>query len=133
MAYKNKERNKLYAREFRLKMKDDPVYKEKQRIYRKNYHQKNPQCRRSVKLKYEYGLTFEQYQGMIHQQNDQCAICHCSAIHRKSNSWHVDHDHQTGKVRGLLCKSCNTGLGQFKDDIALLEAAIKYLQKHMLE
>jgi len=55
-----------------------------------------------------------------------CAICHAAPAQ------HVDHDHATGKVRALLCFNCNGGLGQFKDDPAVLRAAAEYVRFHSL-
>ena len=70
-----------------------------------------------------YGIDEEQYNNMILSQNNICAICN-----KPSNkTLHIDHDHITGKVRGLLCSSCNTGIGLFKEDIDSLANAIKYL------
>lgn len=65
-------------------------------------------------------------------QDGLCAICGNPQIPGEGSSTkqlHVDHDHQTGKVRGLLCNQCNPGLGYFQDDISRLIAAVKYLEK----
>jgi hypothetical protein len=66
---------------------------------------------------------------MMNEQDFKCAICsvHLSDVKK---SFAVDHDHATGKVRGLLCDLCNRALGQFKDNIDNLKAAINYLEKH---
>jgi hypothetical protein len=77
-------------------------------------------------LRREFGLTPEQYQAMLVQQNYGCAICKETG-HTNGRAMSVDHDHATGKVRGLLCSSCNTGIGQLKESPVILEAAIKYL------
>lgn len=76
---------------------------------------------------YLYGVTPEQYQALLDAQDDRCAVCRSDAWPGKDNRPHVDHDHATGAVRGLLCGRCNTGLGQFQDDPALLRAAVDYL------
>lgn len=70
-----------------------------------------------------FGISPEQYQEMLTQQDGGCAICHTLPEERL----HVDHNHTTGKIRGLLCRHCNTGLGMFKDDPVRLEEALKYL------
>lgn len=72
----------------------------------------------------KYGLTVEQYQIMCLIQNNLCAIC----CEEPEENLHVDHDHVTGEVRGLLCNNCNNGLGRFKDNIESLENAILYLR-----
>lgn len=71
----------------------------------------------------QYGITLEEYNQMLQAQNNTCAIC-IKPIDMPC----VDHDHITGKVRGLLCRSCNTALGFFQDDPTLCLKAAKYLQ-----
>lgn len=61
------------------------------------------------------------------KQDRKCAIC-SEPIQKQGKGTHIDHNHDTGKVRGLLCPRCNTGLGQFRDDISILQKAIRYLQ-----
>lgn len=82
-------------------------------------------------LKY-YGITPDQYQALFDEQSGVCAICGCSETKRiKGTLTHlsVDHDHVTGAIRGLLCSSCNEGLGRFKDDTVRMERAITYLRR----
>ena len=75
----------------------------------------------------EYGLTLPQYQEMLNDQHFLCAICK-KGENDVDRSFAVDHDHKTGKVRGLLCNSCNAGLGYFKDSPEILKSAISYLE-----
>jgi hypothetical protein len=72
----------------------------------------------------KYRLSFDDYQKMYETQNALCAICY---THK--DTFFIDHDHKTGKVRGLLCPRCNSGLGQFKDSVFNLTNAINYLKK----
>jgi hypothetical protein len=81
---------------------------------------------RNARLKKKYGLTIADYNKMLGLQNGKCAIC-CISESKGRGGFHVDHCHTTNKVRGLLCHSCNTGLGHFRDDIEILDAAAKYL------
>lgn len=74
----------------------------------------------------KYGITVEDYVRMLVEQNGRCAIC--LSEYPGPNAFHVDHDHATGKVRGLLCTRCNPGLGYFRDDPELLARAIEYLK-----
>lgn len=76
-----------------------------------------------------YGITGEQYHEMLVSQSGVCAICGNEQVggHRLLC---VDHCHNSGQVRGLLCVSCNTGLGQFKDNPEFLKSAIRYLKEH---
>jgi hypothetical protein len=73
-------------------------------------------------LKRRYGITAEDRRAMQEAQGGVCLIC------RTQPAAHVDHDHATGAIRGMLCFNCNGGLGQFKDNVALLEQAVRYLR-----
>lgn len=79
---------------------------------------------RGYHLKRRYGITQEDFNKILEQQQGACAICDTGAGEKP---WHVDHDHSTGRVRGILCHSCNTGLGNFKDDPEVLRKALEYL------
>jgi hypothetical protein len=83
-------------------------------------------CRRTQMKVRLYGIDVETYNKMFSEQRGCCAIC---GVHQSEfdKSLAIDHDHVTGKVRGLLCILCNTALGKFKDDKNLLSAAIRYL------
>lgn len=76
----------------------------------------------------KYGVTRERYEAMLVAQGGRCAICAGSEPGGKGK-WHVDHNHATGAVRGLLCLRCNAGLGLFGDDTERLAAAIAYLSQ----
>ena len=80
-------------------------------------------------LKARYGISLAEHDEMLLAQNKVCAICGKPS----SKPFHVDHDHVTAKVRGLLCFKCNSGLGMFCDDISVLRAAIEYLTKQIKE
>ena len=102
----------------------------------KKYRLDNPEeynrIKRNQNLR-KYGLTFEDQEGMLREQNYKCAICGQEIFLFGSSQKliaHVDHDHKTGKVRGLLCKECNSGLGYFKDNTEYLLSAISYLKKN---
>jgi hypothetical protein len=79
---------------------------------------------RTYHLKRRYGIDAAQADSMLADQGGLCALC------RTAPAAHVDHDHATGAVRDLLCFNCNGGLGQFRDDPALLRAAARYLEAH---
>ncbi len=94
-----------------------------------------PFCKACAKLEYfkqdlwkHYRIRFPEYQALYNEQAGRCACCgaHESIFKR---SLHVDHDHKTGKVRGLLCTQCNPGIGYFQHSIERLEMAITYLNK----
>lgn len=79
-------------------------------------------------FKRTYNITIADYGTMLQKQNNCCAICNTS-INELKKPLAIDHDHTTGKIRGLLCHICNTGLGYFKDSPTRLNAAISYLSK----
>lgn len=94
--------------------------------YKKDYYNKNKEVYRERKFKTLYKMSFYDYNKLFEKQGYTCAICGCT----KSNGdklFPVDHCHNTGKVRGILCRLCNVGLGHFKDDRSILQKAIEYL------
>lgn len=84
---------------------------------------------RHWQLRKQYGITVEQYDAMLAAQGGGCAICGDppDGVGRAGVRLHVDHCHATNRVRGLLCNSCNNGLGRFRDRPELLRAAAAYL------
>ena len=83
--------------------------------------------RRKQRLKQNYGISLEQYQEMLIQHNNKCAVCNEEHKRRPLN---VDHCHTTGKVRGLLCDKCNMALGLLKDSKDLINNLGKYLNAY---
>lgn len=86
----------------------------------------NPEQRRNNTLKRKFNITARQYDQILQIQNGVCKIC--SKINKNGRRLAVDHDHKTGKVRGLLCLHCNAILGYSKESIEILYNAIKYLK-----
>ncbi len=80
-------------------------------------------CQRSYDYKRHYGITMQEYEDYFRDQNGQCAICKTS-----EKKLCVDHCHSTGKVRGLLCSSCNNAIGLLGESVENLNSAIKYLK-----
>ena len=103
--------------------------KEEQRAIRKTH----PEVMKERELKKNFNLTLEQYAEKLNNQNGVCAICERPEFRirkGKLESLGVDHNHTTNQIRGLLCHTCNSALGLFKDSPELLEKAIKYLRKY---
>lgn len=94
---------------------------DKKTLYRRKYMQKKTE----VKRKELRPLELSPYQYMLENQNGVCAIC--SNVDKSGRALAIDHDHKTGFVRGLLCGSCNRGLGLFRDNPEILLKAAKYL------
>ncbi len=82
---------------------------------------------KSYRLMKKFGITPEDYDKMFEMQDGKCAICHKNS----GRTLHVDHNHKTGKVRGLLCFQCNLVLGYSYDDTEILRNATLYLQKEV--
>ena len=109
----------------------------------------NPQRRKQIALDYyyrhkrknenwrllaHYQLTLEQYEQIEREQGGVCAICgkppHDKIKRGIVARLHCDHDHRTGRFRGLLCGNCNRALGMFEDEVACVRAALQYLEAH---
>jgi hypothetical protein len=111
----------------------------KRDIHRKgqsNWYYNNPEKAKEQRLR-RYGISLAEYNIIRENQNYRCACCgrHEEEVEQgkaktPATSLQVDHCHDTGKVRGLLCTNCNTLLGKSKDDVSVLEAAIRYLKEH---
>jgi hypothetical protein len=121
------------------------------RVKRKVLHKRNPQIalkrnarkreiyateefkaqQRKRYYKKRYGITIEQYEKMLKAQNGVCAICGENNNHKTQRHLHIDHNHQTGKVRGLLCIRCNTIIGNSKENTEILKKAIEYIYRHL--
>ena len=82
---------------------------------------------RNFLLKLRYGVDSDEVDGILAEQGFLCPIC------LSQRPQHVDHDHQTGKVRGVLCFNCNGALGRFEDDVTRLRAAMEYLEAHGMD
>lgn len=100
--------------------------------YQKDYYETRPGKKRATNLWAHYRMTPEDYELMLHFQGGGCKICGSKDPKMRSPAFHVDHCHETGKIRGLLCGPCNVGLGAFSDNIGTLEAAIRYLSEARL-
>jgi len=95
------------------------------RLAENKYRRKAYQQNKHKRLFLRYGITISDFKNMEKQQGYVCAICK----QKPKTTFHVDHCHSTGKVRGLLCSSCNMALGLLKDNKMFLSQAIDYLSK----
>lgn len=122
----NRDKIKLQKHTSHMKHRDKILAKHKE--YRKNNQAKVKKTLRNSFLKKTYGLTLDTYSELLSAQNNVCAIC--NKANASGRSLHVDHNHSTGKIRELLCNSCNSAIGYAKEDISVLERIILYLKKH---
>lgn len=129
MPHADPEVEKRYRRErYRTKAS---VREEKRRQYVRNREKRIANARVS-KLRNAFGLTTQAFDALYQAQHGRCAICgkteeEAFVICKKK--LFVDHDHETGRIRGLLCMKCNGGLGMFTDSTEMLERALAYLRR----
>jgi len=112
------EKSKRYRKENREKI--NKTY----RKYRKNH----PEWCREQYLKNVYGITISQFNYMMETQGFKCAICGCGDWKGRWGTPHIDHDHKTGVVRGILCHGCNLAIGAILDNPETAESMSKYLK-----
>jgi len=118
----NPERNRSRSRKW------GEENKEINRKRSREWYYNNTDKKRARDLRIKFGITPEIYKTMLADQNGVCAIC--SNACKSGKLLAVDHDHNNGRVRGLLCMECNTGLGKFLDSAELLRKSAEYLEKN---
>ena len=142
-----------------IKRRSREKYRERNTAYRREYRRLNADKVKALKLKWEkenpdrvtamkalrrlrqrtlalasdlrcrYNLTIDEYLSLLAAQAGRCAICGVTQGSSRGSRLHLDHDHQTGTVRGLLCIRCNPGLGYFLDDPKLMRRAAAYVER----
>ena len=120
----------------RAKTRDDKYYilnKDKIKLKSIKRREMNPEQAainsRNNYYVYRYGFTREEAKLMIINQDNKCAICKTTIEIDGAAGAHIDHCHNSNKIRGILCNNCNHGLGHFKDNTTILLNAINYLKK----
>lgn len=108
--------------------------KECSKISTRECRKRDPFFGRKWELKFHYDMTLKEYNDLFKKQDEKCLICKLPESRINKNTGRikylaVDHDHKTGKIRGLLCQSCNLILGYAKDNIEILKEAICYLKE----
>lgn len=127
-GFKTLELKKAYNKKYYQKYREESLLYQRQ--YRLDNLEKVKETDKNYRLKHrimrDYGISNQDYLNMLNNQNYKCAICNVdqSSLSRKLN---IDHCHKTGKVRGLLCNTCNRALGYFHDSIYNLKKAMEYL------
>ena len=105
-----------------------PCDREARNSWTRNNPERSQRSSRSRNLLFKYGLTLEEFEQRLVSQEGRCLICQETLQPGRGTA--VDHCHTDGRVRGLLCVSCNGGLGMFKDNKTNLARAIQYLETH---
>lgn len=102
--------------------------REKYLSSQKGYYKKDPESYKWRTRKNKYGLSKTQILELLEKQDNKCALCNKPFLSMWGKDMHIDHDHETNKVRGLLCLSCNVGLGMLGDNEEGLTKALKYIK-----
>jgi len=103
--------------------------KEKKIAYYKEYYKTHKKDLRYYVIQRKYSLTKDDFDKLLRDQNYRCAICNKPFNLPDTHNIYIDHNHRTGKVRGLLCPKCNSGIGYFEDNPEYLDKAFKYLKE----
>jgi hypothetical protein len=127
--YRTKEKKKDWVVANPIKVKSiKKRYKDNNKLKLSEYYKMNKDVWREGQLKRHYGLTIEQYDDILSKQNGKCAICGTDSC-STGKQMAVDHNHETGEIRGILCAACNIGIGMMKDDVSLIRKALTYLER----
>lgn len=102
--------------------------REKYLASQRGYYKKNPQSYHWARIKKEFGLTRETFFDLVEKQDNKCALCEKPFEGLSRRLIHIDHCHQTGRVRGLLCMTCNVALGMLGDTAESLSKALAYVK-----
>jgi len=133
-GYKRRSRCRKCECEWQKRYQKD--YPEEMRERKKRYKEKDPERYYKLSRKHalrsswkRYGHDPDKVERYFESHSGYCEICGIKPT-KGAGRLHIDHDHDTGEIRGMLCLKCNTGLGQFNDDVKTLKSAIKYLKKN---
>jgi len=118
------EQQRVASRKWRLNHLDDARARDKLRKRKPRSKAK----RKDTYLKRVYGISLIEYNALLEMQEGKCSICRISKC-RSGHDFAVDHCHKTGKIRSLLCQSCNTILGSVQEKVEILQSAIEYIEK----
>lgn len=126
MPYADPEAKKAYDREYGKARREARLRRGLK--WRTENPERFGERQRAHHLRKKFGITQEQYEDLLAVQGGGCAICGSTETIRGKRSLCIDHDHATGKVRGILCHRCNVCIGQAHDDPELLRKAVAYLE-----
>jgi hypothetical protein len=116
-------RQKARWEKWRTAREADGTFRTIENERQQNYRQRTGYAR-DYELRTKYGITLDEWMAMVAAVNGRCEICR-----KADEALCVDHDHETGRVRGVLCRSCNRAIGQLGDTEAHLQSALDYLRK----
>lgn len=126
MPWKDPEVARIKTKEYRDKNREKIARRARER-YAENPHNRRAHNLRSL-MKQRYGITLEDKAELLAKQGNKCAICGTDTPNTPTG-WHIDHCHETNKIRGILCQQCNNMLGNAKDSAETLRRAAVYLEE----
>jgi len=121
---KNREKMLEHGKVYAMENKDKIA--ERKHKYHQRYYQERKSIYKDRKLKYKYRISLKELEYLLVRQDNKCAICGNLLLDKTTV---IDHDHLNGKIRGILCRLCNTGIGFFGDDPEILNKAMAYLME----
>ena len=131
--YKKRNKKTIDRYKKRYRKKNAMSISEYNKRYGKGMRRGDANRIKDYKLRQDYGIGFKDYAALLEKQNGLCAICKKAetSLHNRTGkvkALAVDHDHVSGKIRGLLCNKCNRAIGMFGDSTVLMKSAVKYLE-----
>ena len=115
------------AKKIRWRLANPEKHKAASQRWRDNHREQHLIVIKITKMQKKYGLTLDQYHALFESQGERCPCCG-NVLEALAPNTHVDHDHVTNRVRGLLCNGCNQGLGSFRDNPQTLRKAAEYVE-----
>ena len=129
--YRAKDPARAIAATMRWRKKNREYVALKERDYKRKMRLERPDDMKDCQLRSMYGVTLAWLRATTSAQSGRCAICRNEPSGRgNAGTLHIDHDHNTGKVRALLCVKCNLGIARLREDPSICRAAAAYLEKH---
>jgi len=123
MPYKDYNKRLEYQREY------NKTHPDKIRENSQKYLKAHPKLKKEYNLKYNYGLSITEFDNLLLAQDNKCPICGQPLDLQNPHNVNVDHDHLTGKVRGILCRNCNLAIGFLRDNPEYAKRASEYLER----
>jgi hypothetical protein len=120
----------IFKTKYKQRLRCKICYRTYQNLYYSKNRERVRQQNRKSEFKNNYGISLEDYEILLKEQNYNCAICGKNEKDCPKGRLYVDHCHALNKVRGLLCLNCNAGIGSLKESIEILKNSIYYLEKN---
>ena len=124
---KIRKKHRLYKKEYYIKNREKCIAQSRE--YKRTHKEQIKEYDKKHSLRYHYGLSIIEFNNILLAQNNRCAICNEPLDLQNSKNVHIDHDHKTGKIRGILCQKCNLAIGLLRDNPEYTKRATEYLER----